>query len=71
MASARLILDEMMPPDLQAQNSHPMDSSRVLLGLMQLSRNGITGDRSGAEADPLEGVISEGVLRSLLCAALP
>src|SRR5438445_5857708 len=68
MASGRLLLDELTLPDLQAQSSHPMDSSRVLLGLMQLSRKAAAVDRNSSDNDALEGVISVGVLRSLLSA---
>lgn len=46
--------------------SHPMDSSRVLLNLMRLSRRA-SSDATGDD-DPLQGIISQGALRTLLSA---
>ena len=63
MVSGRLLTDELILHELPVQHSHPMDSSRVLLGLMALSRKAA---EPPSERDPLEGVISTGVLRSLL-----
>lgn len=50
--------------DITSLNSHPSDSSRMLLGLMALSRKASLA--SSPENHLLEGVIDAGVLRSLL-----
>ena len=52
--------------DATALSSHPSDSSRVLLGLMALSRK--ANSDPGSDSELLEGVINGGVLRSLLSA---
>lgn len=52
--------------DATSLSSHPSDSSRVLLGLMALSHK--ARRQSPSDDDILEGVISSGVLRSLLSA---
>lgn len=47
--------------------SHPMDSSRIMVGVMQLSRQGELA-RNAEHPDSLEGVISKTILRKLLSA---
>ena len=47
---------------------HPTDSSRVLLGLMNLSRKAEEAASTGSETAMLDGVISKALLRSLLSA---
>lgn len=64
MSSGRLLSDDLVLPDISAEQSHPMDLSRVLLGLMSLSHKAI----KFGEEDSLDGVISASVLRSLLSA---
>ena len=65
MVTSSLVSDELLLPEVSAQSSHPMDSSRVLLGLMALSRQ---AEAEGPETDTLEGIISKCVLRKLLSA---
>lgn len=68
MAGTRLLADDLILSSLPVQNSHPMDSSRVLLGLMALSRKAAAAEANAPESDSLEGVISATALRSLLAA---
>lgn len=60
-----MLSDILNLPDVPVQNRYPMDSSRVLLGLLELTR-----DASGesADTDAFEGVIAPVVLRKLLTA---
>ena len=67
LVTSRLLTDDLLP-DLPVQTSHPMDSSRVLLGLMTLSRKAAASEGDRHENEALEGVISAAVLRSLLSA---
>jgi diguanylate cyclase (GGDEF)-like protein/PAS domain S-box-containing protein/putative nucleotidyltransferase with HDIG domain len=64
MSTGRLLAEQVTVPEQPAQ-CHPMDSSRVLLGLMALCRQAA---EEATGQDPLEGVISAGVLKSLLSA---
>ncbi|MEX0716427.1 MAG: diguanylate cyclase [Planctomycetaceae bacterium] len=64
METARLLADELPTADVPVQSGYPMDASRVLLGLMQLSRQAEAPEPG--DHDPLEGIIPRGVLRSLL-----
>jgi diguanylate cyclase (GGDEF)-like protein/putative nucleotidyltransferase with HDIG domain len=65
--TGRLLSEDLLPESLAVQSGHPMDSSRLLLGLMTFSgKAGAADDESSADA--LEGVISTAVLRSLLSA---
>jgi diguanylate cyclase (GGDEF)-like protein/putative nucleotidyltransferase with HDIG domain/PAS domain S-box-containing protein len=66
MLTGQLLAEELGSQAVQNQRSHPMDSSRLLLGLMTFAR-----DMKDALDDPtgsLSDVISPGVLRSLLSA---
>lgn len=65
MATGELLSDELLLPDVTAQSGQPGDSSRVLLGLMALSRKAVEDSNYGSS---LEGVISKDALRSLLSA---
>ena len=47
--------------------SHPMDTSRIMVGIMQLSKQGEL-TRDPAHVDSLEGLISKTILRNLLSA---
>jgi diguanylate cyclase (GGDEF)-like protein/putative nucleotidyltransferase with HDIG domain len=64
-ATGPLLSDILNLPDVPVQNRYPMDSSRVLLGLLELTRDA-GGDTSGCAA--FEGVIAPVVLRKLLTA---
>ncbi|MEX0701748.1 MAG: diguanylate cyclase [Planctomycetales bacterium] len=66
METGRLLADELLSQDLPVQSGYPMDASRVLLGLMKLSRQ--AESPALEQQDPLQGIISRGVLRSLLAA---
>ncbi len=68
MATATLLSDDLLLPEQPTRGSHPMDSSGILLGLMTLSRRAEAAVENGSESDSLDGVISKGVLRSLLSA---
>src|SRR5580698_3142378 len=48
-------------------NPQPHDSARVLLGLMNLHKRA-DAESPAVAGDPLSGIISKGVLRSLMCA---
>lgn len=68
MVSGQLLSDELVLPDMPVQSSHPMDSSRILLGMMALSQTA-EQDRAECDADDLlQGVVTKSVLRSLLSA---
>lgn len=64
-ATGPLLSDILNLPDVPVQNRYPMDSSRVLLGLLDLTRDA-AADSSNSEA--FEGVIAPAVLRKLLTA---
>ncbi len=66
MVTERLVADEILPPGISVRGGHPRDSSQLLLGLMTLSRWAQTCNNS--ESDPLDGIISKGVLKTLLSA---
>ncbi len=68
MDTDRLLVEELALPEIPVQRRHPTDSSRILLGLMALAQTAQTGNDTNPENDPLAGVISTGVLRSLLAA---
>ena len=52
-------------------NPQPHDSARVLLGLMNLHKRA-DAESPPVPGEPLAGIISKGVLRSLMCRpALP
>ncbi|RMG32970.1 MAG: diguanylate cyclase [Planctomycetota bacterium] len=68
MSSPAAITDQLLGQGPVMHSSHPMDSSRILLGLMTLSRQAERGNRARQGGDSLDGVISKGVLRSLLSA---
>lgn len=70
MATGRLLADDLLPPDSTAPagGNHPTDSARLLVGLMSLSRQAERADGGDPQSDPLAGIISRGVLRSLLSA---
>lgn len=68
MASERLLADELRTLELPASTGHPMDSSRILLGLMTLSRRAESSQQNISTPDGVGSVISRGVLRSLLSA---
>ena len=68
MATANLLSDDLLLPERSVKNAHPTDSSRVLLGLMNLSRKAEEAESTGSNAAMLDGVISKAVLRSLLSA---
>ena len=67
MLTARLLTEELLAPDLPAQSSHPRDVSRLLLGLMALSRKAEESHHQSGN-DGLGDVISKSVLRTLLSA---
>lgn len=66
MAQGQLLTDELALPDAPAQTSHPMDSSRILLGLTRLCRKARAAQSGAPGSDSLDGVISRSILRSLL-----
>jgi diguanylate cyclase (GGDEF)-like protein/PAS domain S-box-containing protein/putative nucleotidyltransferase with HDIG domain len=59
-------LDESIARDFPSPNPH--DSSRLLLGLMNLHKRAETNGQSISGNDSLSGIISKGVLRSLMSA---
>ncbi len=65
MVTGELLSDDLLLPDLSEQSGQPGDSSRVLLGLMALSRRALEDSNSGSS---LDGVVSRDALRSLLSA---
>jgi diguanylate cyclase (GGDEF)-like protein/putative nucleotidyltransferase with HDIG domain/PAS domain S-box-containing protein len=67
MITDRVITDETLAPSQTASARSPLDSSQLLLGLMAFAR-GKTHVEDKNPANPLSGVISLGVLRSLLSA---
>jgi diguanylate cyclase (GGDEF)-like protein/PAS domain S-box-containing protein/putative nucleotidyltransferase with HDIG domain len=66
MSTGRLVTDELVPSDVPAQDSHPMDSSRLLLGLMMFPQKAVAAAGHSRAGDALDRVISAGVLRCLL-----
>lgn len=68
MLTERLGTEEAPAASLWIPGQYPMDSSRILLGLMALSRTAETSGGPTGGANSLEGVIHKGVLRSLLSA---
>jgi diguanylate cyclase (GGDEF)-like protein/PAS domain S-box-containing protein len=69
------MLTESLDPELTVDEAsasalltpQPHDSARVLLGLMNLHKRA-DAEAPPAPGDPLAGIISKGVLRSLMCA---
>ncbi len=68
MSTGPLLSDDLVLPDLPARDSHPMDSSRILLGLMTLSRQAEMTELDGTAVESVDGVVSKAVLRRLLSA---
>lgn len=68
MATERMLAEQPLVSESSASAGHPMDSTRILLGLMTLSRRAETSQQNIATPDGLGTVISRGVLRSLLSA---
>ncbi|MGH7128007.1 MAG: HD-GYP domain-containing protein, partial [Planctomycetaceae bacterium] len=68
MVHAPLLSDELLTTTVTAQSRHPMDSSRLLLGLMKLARKGEAARAAHDDSDPLAGIISRDLLKSLLSA---
>ncbi len=68
MVSGPLLSDDLVLPEMPAQSPHPMDASRILIGLMSLSRQAEEDVVHGDESDNLSGLISRTVLRRLLSA---
>lgn len=66
LASETLLTDLLNVPEVPVQKRPATDSSRVLLGLLDLSRTAAMADP--AEAGTLEGVIAPALLRQLLSA---
>ncbi|MBX3440795.1 MAG: diguanylate cyclase [Planctomyces sp.] len=63
-AAINSMVDEYISVGLTAGSAHPMDSSRVLMALLSLSRDG----QSDPEADNLDGIVAPSVLRRILSA---
>ena len=63
-----MLSDELALPEVSIKNCHPMDSSRVLLGLLMLSEQAHVTEQGGLDSETLDGVVSKGVLRSLISA---
>ncbi|HXY33779.1 MAG TPA: diguanylate cyclase [Planctomycetaceae bacterium] len=69
------MLTERVEPELSVEEAsesalltpQPHDSARVLLGLMNLHKRA-EAETPDVPGDPLSGIISKGVLRSLMCA---
>ncbi len=59
------MVDEYISVGLTAGSAHPMDSSRVLMALLSLARDGQAPEY---EIDDLEGIVSSRVLRRILSA---
>ena len=59
------MVEEQVSVGLTAGSAHPMDSSRVLMALLSLARDGQSPE---LEIDDLEGIISSRVLRRILSA---
>ncbi len=59
-------LDESSARDFS--NANPHDSARLLLGLMTLHKRAEPASHSGGSPESLAGIISKGVLRSLMSA---
>ncbi len=59
------MVDEYISVGLTAGSAHPMDSSRVLMALLSLARDGQSPEY---EIDDLEGIVSSRVLRRILSA---
>jgi diguanylate cyclase (GGDEF)-like protein/putative nucleotidyltransferase with HDIG domain len=59
------MVDEYISVGLTAGSAHPMDSSRVLMALLSLARDGQSPEY---EVDDLEGIVSSRVLRRILSA---
>ncbi|HUG89722.1 MAG TPA: diguanylate cyclase [Planctomycetaceae bacterium] len=69
MVSEQSLLEQIAPPDRVKSRSHPTNSSRLLQGLMSLSRRAeAANDRDSEGPHSLAGAISRSVLRSLLAA---
>ena len=65
--TGRLLSEDLLQESFAGQSGHPMDSSRLLLGLMTFAGKAIAAEDEKS-ADALDGVISTAVLRSLLSA---
>lgn len=68
MATGQMLSDDLLAAESAGQSCYPLDSSRLLLGLMALSRRAEATEADPEDGGTLEGVISRGVLRSLLSA---
>jgi diguanylate cyclase (GGDEF)-like protein/putative nucleotidyltransferase with HDIG domain len=64
-AAINSMVDEYISVGPTAGSAHPMDSSRVLMALLSLSRDGQNAENGGAD---LEGIVSPLVLRRILSA---
>jgi diguanylate cyclase (GGDEF)-like protein len=64
-AAINSMVDEWIPVGLTAGTAHPMDSSRVLMALLSLSRVAQTTE---PETDNLDGIVSPRVLQRILSA---
>ncbi|MBM81456.1 MAG: hypothetical protein CMJ78_12815 [Planctomycetaceae bacterium] len=63
-----MLTDELPLPDIAVKTCHPMDSSRVLLGLLMLSEQAVETQDAALESETLDNVVSKGVFRSLFSA---
>ncbi len=68
MATGHLLTEDLNIPNTFGPSSRPMDSSRILFELMQLSHQADEARRQNGQADMLEDVISKSILRRLLSA---